>query len=72
MATPDELMVAALDIMAIAHSESMYRATINRLYYATFHVTVQPLRGELDRIAVERPEQDLKHAMALFAKRVEA
>ena len=30
-------------------------------------VTVQPLWGERDRIAVECPEQYLKHAMALFA-----
>lgn len=37
MATPDELLVAANEIVAIATTESLYRAAINRLYYATFH-----------------------------------
>ncbi len=35
------------------------------------YVTVQPLWGEWNRIACERPEQHLKHAMALLAERVE-
>ncbi|MFM9438545.1 hypothetical protein ACFDR9_005653, partial [Janthinobacterium sp. CG_23.3] len=30
-------------------------------------VTVQPLCGKRDRITVEGPEQNLKHAMALLA-----
>ncbi|MFM9438527.1 hypothetical protein ACFDR9_005634 [Janthinobacterium sp. CG_23.3] len=33
----------------------------------TFSVTVQPLCGKRDRITVEGPEQNLKHAMALLA-----
>jgi hypothetical protein len=31
------------------------------------NVTVQPLRGELDRITLEGPKQNLKHSMALLA-----
>ncbi|MFM9438205.1 hypothetical protein ACFDR9_005308, partial [Janthinobacterium sp. CG_23.3] len=31
------------------------------------NVTVQPLCGKRDRITVEGPEQNLKHAMALLA-----
>ncbi|MFM9437313.1 hypothetical protein ACFDR9_004400, partial [Janthinobacterium sp. CG_23.3] len=34
---------------------------------ATLFVTVQPLCGKRDRITVEGPEQNLKHAMALLA-----
>ncbi|MFM9438388.1 hypothetical protein ACFDR9_005494, partial [Janthinobacterium sp. CG_23.3] len=37
-----------------------------KLYYSK-KVTVQPLCGKRDRITVEGPEQNLKHAMALLA-----
>ena len=37
MSTPTDLLVAAKRVCDIADSESMYRASINRLYYSAHH-----------------------------------
>ena len=37
MTTTDELYAAGKSVCAIANTEALYRASINRLYYATYH-----------------------------------
>ena len=37
MTSPSELLTAATRICAIADDQAMYRASINRLYYASYH-----------------------------------
>ncbi|WP_167236499.1 hypothetical protein [Massilia genomosp. 1] len=41
--------------------------TANQLH----NVTVQPLRGERGRIAMEGPKQNIEHSMTLLAQRVD-